>query len=108
MNHEKALGGRFELPSYESTGFPDLRLTRLGYPSLTWADCVLIYNFLTFMHNKTICFAGMIMRISKILKKTTITPGGRFELPSYESNRSRICRLTRLGYPDMLGKFQPL
>ena len=27
------LGGRFELPSYESTGFPDLRLTRLGYPS---------------------------------------------------------------------------
>ena len=27
------LGGRFELPSYESTSFPDLRLTRLGYPS---------------------------------------------------------------------------
>ncbi len=30
----KALGGRFELPSYRSTSFPDLRLTRLGYPSL--------------------------------------------------------------------------
>ncbi len=29
----KTLGGRFELPSYYSTGFPDLRPTRLGYPS---------------------------------------------------------------------------
>ncbi len=32
----------------------------------------------------------------------SITPGGRFELPSYKSNRSRVYRLTGLGYPDLL------
>jgi hypothetical protein len=81
MNHEKALGGRFELPSYESTGFPDLRLTRLGYPSLTWADCVLIYNFLTFMHNKSHMFCGYDNADIKDLEKDNHYAGGEIRTP---------------------------
>ena len=38
------LGGRFELPSYESTGFPDLRLTGLGYPSFPF---LIVWNYIT-------------------------------------------------------------
>ncbi len=41
----KALGGRFELPSYFSTGFPDLRPTRLGYPSNVYINTFFIIFF---------------------------------------------------------------
>ena len=48
--------------------------------------------FLAYSYKKKVLLAN--------LKRAGIAPGGRFELPSYESNRSRIYRLTGLGYPD--------